>query len=128
MPLLGTLLAAHASALIHLERFEEARALLEGRLAALPALENNDWQASRLRCLLGSALCGVQQYDQAETLLLEGYEGLRSTEGQIPLNYRFVVREAAASLAKLYESRSRPGDEARAEEFRQIASKASVVP
>src|SRR5262249_54884258 len=44
----------------------------------------NDFRAFNARALVGQALLLQQKYAEAEPLLLEGYEGLRQRQAQIP--------------------------------------------
>jgi serine/threonine protein kinase/tetratricopeptide (TPR) repeat protein len=57
---------------------------------------------------LGGVLLAQERYDEAEPLLLSGYEGLKALQGQIsPLYARYRVNEAGQRIVRLYEAQGR---------------------
>jgi hypothetical protein len=83
------------------------------------------------KCLLGASLLGQKKYNEAEPLLLEGYEGLTLPQqardaGPTP----FVQRrraEALGLLVRLYEEWSKPGEAAKWKQ-KLAATRASTRP
>jgi eukaryotic-like serine/threonine-protein kinase len=54
----------------------------------------NDWRTFNARAMLGSALLGQRNYEDAEPFLLSGYEGMKQREVQIPAAGRPRLKEA----------------------------------
>jgi len=52
--------------------------------------------------MLGGALLGQKKYAEAEPLLVEGYEGMKQRETQIPPPGKVRLPEAADRLVELY--------------------------
>jgi serine/threonine protein kinase len=87
----------------------EAEPLLREALRVRGEEQPNEWMTFETRSLLGAALREQKKYAEAESLLLEGYEGLRRRqfsffefEGTRPLT------DAAGRLARLYEDWGKP--------------------
>ncbi len=66
--------------------------------------------------MLGAALLGLGRLDEAETLLLAGYNGLRESEGVNPSR----ITQALEGLVRLYErwDATPPGDDRHGEAAR----------
>src|SRR5262249_3692982 len=58
----------------------------------------DDWWRFHTMSQLGAALAGQQKYAEAESLMIQGYEGLKSREAQIPVPRKKSLAEAAARL------------------------------
>ena len=57
------------------------------------------------RSLLGGACLGRANYAEAEPLVIEGYEGLKTHAEQLsPLYARFRIAEAGQRIVRLYEA------------------------
>jgi hypothetical protein len=54
--------------------------------------------------MLGGALAEMQNYAEAEPLLLEGYEGLKQREAKLPADRKVVLTEALERLVQLYDA------------------------
>jgi hypothetical protein len=54
--------------------------------------------------MLGGALSGLRRYDEAEPLLLSGYDGMNRRATQIPPAAGDRVSEALERLVQLYEA------------------------
>ncbi len=57
---------------------------------------------------LGAALAGQGKHAQAEPLLTQGYEGMRTREAKIPALGKKRVAEAAARIVPFYEAWGKP--------------------
>jgi serine/threonine protein kinase/Tfp pilus assembly protein PilF len=69
----------------------------------------DDWETFNARSLLGDDLLEEKKYDEAEPLLLSGYEGLKQREDKIPADARSPrLKESLLRLVQLYEDTSRP--------------------
>jgi eukaryotic-like serine/threonine-protein kinase len=97
-------LADQAEDMLRRGRNERAAAVLAECVAILNKKQPDAWTTFRARSLLGVALMAQQKYAEAEPLLVQGYEGLKSREGQIRLLYaRQRVGEAGDRVVHLYE-------------------------
>ena len=86
---------------------EENRAepVLREAVVILQKRQPDDWSRFRAQSLLGLAFLGQKKYVEAEPLLVEGYEGLKRHEAEIPpLFARHRVREALERVIRLYET------------------------
>jgi tetratricopeptide (TPR) repeat protein len=71
------------------------------------------WQTFNSQSRLGGVLLTLRSYRDAEPLLLQGYEGLKQRESQIPPDRKHFRAEAAGRLAELYSATGK--DEAAAQ-------------
>jgi eukaryotic-like serine/threonine-protein kinase len=69
--------------------------------------------------LLGGALAGQKQYNVAEPLLVEGFEGMRQRASKIPRDAQSRLGAAADRLAALYEARGNTAEAAKWRKERQ---------
>ena len=79
------------------------------------------WQRYDCQSLLGASLAGQRKYDEAEPLLLSGYEGMIQRESTMPASDREMLKEAGNSIVKLYQSWGKPE---KAAEWRQRLQRA----
>jgi hypothetical protein len=54
--------------------------------------------------VLGEALLGQKKYVEAEPLLVQGYEGMKRREAEIPLQGKIRLSEALERLVRLYDA------------------------
>jgi eukaryotic-like serine/threonine-protein kinase len=86
------------------ERHESAAQILRECVAILEKKQPGRWTKFRAQSLLGVALFGQRRYAEAEPFLLQGYEGLKAREQQIPPPLgRHRVTEAGERIVRLYE-------------------------
>jgi len=66
----------------------------------------NDEIAERLDCstLLGGALLGQEKCADAEPLLVQGYQGMKSREAKMPDAARMHLAQALERLVQLYDA------------------------
>jgi tetratricopeptide (TPR) repeat protein len=62
---------------------------------------------------LGWNLLKQEKYADAESLLLQGYEGTKKRKGEIPLHDRFRLTEALEGLVQLYDAWHKPDEAAK---------------
>jgi non-specific serine/threonine protein kinase/serine/threonine-protein kinase len=68
----------------------------------------DDWRRFHAMSLVGGALLGQQQYAAAESLLLQGYEGLQQREATIFAPQKQRVAESLERLVRFYEVTNQP--------------------
>jgi hypothetical protein len=73
-------------------------------LAVRQKAEPNAWTTDNTQALLGTALLLQKKYAAAETLLLQGYDGLRRKAAKTPPAARTCQTETIAWLIKLYDA------------------------
>ncbi len=110
--------AMHQLGIKYLRGGKYAKAELLFR-ACLPIREKeqpNSWMTFNTRTRLGAALLGQQKYAEAEPLLLQGYEGLKQREAEIPASQMVSLTDAVNWLIKLYDAW---GQKDKADEWRK---------
>ena len=87
---------------------EEAEAILQATLRRREAKDPGAWSTSRTRSTLASAVASRGRYDEAESLALAAYEGMKGREGEVAARDRARLAKAAERIASLYDSWSKP--------------------
>jgi tRNA A-37 threonylcarbamoyl transferase component Bud32 len=90
------------------ERCAEAEPLLREALTRQEKKLTDTWERYNIQSMLGAALAGQGKYDEAEPLLLSGYEGLLARESRIPAPNRSAVDRAGQRIIQLYENWAKP--------------------
>jgi len=67
----------------------------------------DDWLAFSARSLLGGCLLGQQRYEEAESILLSAYEGMKERKDKIPAA-KVHLAEVLDRLVRLYEETEQP--------------------
>ncbi len=116
-------------AYLRVNRLAEAETIARECLAIREKKRPSDWKTFNTRDLLGSVLLGQKKYDEAEPLLISGYEGMHGHVAKIPACDKPRLEDAVRRLVHLYEATKRPEKAAawRAEliEFDKAAAKAN---
>jgi tetratricopeptide (TPR) repeat protein len=86
---------------------------LREKLATDPKPAVLPWQVANTRSLLGAALFGQGKHAEAESLLVQGWEGLRAQEAAVPPQGRANLPAALARLVQLHEAIGKPDEAAR---------------
>jgi eukaryotic-like serine/threonine-protein kinase len=94
----------------------EAEPVLRECLAIRVEKLPDNWLRFNTMSMLGDALVGQKKYAEAEPLLLQGYEGIKQRESQIPDQAKTRPTEAAERLVRLYEATNQP---AKARQWRE---------
>jgi serine/threonine protein kinase/tetratricopeptide (TPR) repeat protein len=106
-PRLADTLARFADILLTEGKFAEvdppARECLAIREKKLP----EDWRTYNMRSFLGRGLLGQQKYEEAQPMLLSGYEGMKQRDLKIPFGDKKRLKEAIEALVQLYEAQAR---------------------
>jgi tetratricopeptide (TPR) repeat protein len=106
-----------AGSLLERQEYAEAERLLRECLKFREEHEPDLWQTFNAKSALGGCLLGQKKYDEAEPLLLAGYEGLKRREDKNPRSVpQSRLSEAIGRLVQLYGAK---GDAARADEWRR---------
>ncbi len=108
-PALAGNLAQLAMILLEAKEYLEAETVLRECLAIRENREPDAWTTFNTRALLGGALLGRKQYADAEQLLLQGYEGMKQRESEIPPAARVRLVEALERIVQLYEATGKKG-------------------
>jgi len=97
-----------ASVLLDEGKLAEAEAQARDCLAIRERKLPDDWQTFSTKSLLGGVLFMQSKNEDAEHLLLSGYEGMEQREGRIPAPMKPRLREALQRLVRLYETTGKP--------------------
>ena len=76
----------------------------------------DDWRRFRAESLVGASLSGQKRYAEAETLLLEGYQGMLTRKERIAVPDLYHLDRARERIVKLYRAWGKP---MKAAEWRQ---------
>ncbi len=110
---LGNELVIQGKKLLELRQYRDAATLLRECLAIREKLGEDRWWTSNARSLLGGALSGMGEYDEAETLLVKGYEGLKAKQSELPENGRNNLTFAIELLILHYDRQARSDESAK---------------
>ena len=101
-------LVSLASNLVSQRKFAEAIPLLEECIAIREKKFPGRWQVHEARSVLGETLGGLQQFEDAELLLLASQQELEQQLGDIAPENRYVLSESRQRLARFYEAWGKP--------------------
>jgi tetratricopeptide (TPR) repeat protein len=101
------IMASLGLSLIRRDNWTEAELILRECLAIREKSQPDEWSTFNTRSLLGGSLLGQKRYDEAEPLILSGYEGMKAREAKIPQAGKPQLNEAAERVVKLYEDWSK---------------------
>ena len=91
--------------LLKLDRPADAEPPLRECLAIRDKKFPNLWPRYSTMSMLGAGhFMGQKKYQDAEPLLIQGYDGLKSCENEIPALARFNLKDAGARMIQLYEA------------------------
>jgi serine/threonine protein kinase/tetratricopeptide (TPR) repeat protein len=82
----------------------DAETVLRECLAIREKKQPDAWTTYNTKSMLGGALLGREQYADAEPLLLQGYQGMKEREAQIPPQGKVRLAEAVERLVQLYDA------------------------
>jgi eukaryotic-like serine/threonine-protein kinase len=119
-------LAKQGEDLLRRKRHAEAEPILRECVAILQKKKPEEWTTFHAQSLLGGALLGQKDCAEAEPLLVQGFDGLKARQSQIPRLYaRHHVAEAGKRIVQLYEAwdRAEMADEWRTKLLKQAEAK-----
>jgi eukaryotic-like serine/threonine-protein kinase len=94
--------------LLKQEKWTAAEPILRESLKICAASQPDHWTTFSFRSALGDCLLGQKKFALAEPLIVDGYEGTKAREAQIPPRDKPRLTEAADRLVKLYEAWGKP--------------------
>jgi serine/threonine protein kinase len=128
-PELAGKLAEFSKTLLQIDAFADAEPLLRECLTIREKASADDWRTFNTKSMLGGALLGQAQQLQAndtvaataklteaESLLVQGYEGMQQREAAIPPEGKIRLHEALQRLVDLYTSLGKPDEAAKWQE------------
>jgi len=119
-------MAVHQVALNYLKAGKNAEAERLFRVC-LPVREKeqpHSWMTFNTKTRLGAALLGQQKYVEAEPFLLQGYEGLKQREAEIPPLQKHSLTAAMKWIIELYDAW---GQQDKSDEWRKKLEEAKAV-
>jgi hypothetical protein len=90
--------------LLHEKKPADAELKLRESLKIRQQTQPDDWTTFETKSLLGEALLDQRKFDDAEPLLLSGYEGMKQRQDSIPSQDKPRLTKAVGRLVKLYEA------------------------
>ncbi len=101
-------------------RYPEAEAMLRSCLDIQKQTMPSDYRRYWTQTLLGASLAGEQKYEEAEPLLVSGYEGMKENAASVSDLSRQKLRKAGELVVRLYTEWNKPD---KADEWRQALAK-----
>jgi tetratricopeptide (TPR) repeat protein len=90
------------------QRYAEAEPQLRAALDIYEKTTPDAWTRYQAESLLGASLAGQQKYEQAEPLLLSGYQGMTQRLATIPVYSRSALPRAEDWIIRLYLDWGKP--------------------
>ncbi|MBI3849790.1 MAG: serine/threonine protein kinase [Verrucomicrobia bacterium] len=84
-------------------RLPEAETAVREVLAIFDKIAPGSWETFSNRIKLGGILLAEKKYEEAEPLLLAGYEGIKQRGDQSPVSYEGTLKQVLQQLVQLYE-------------------------
>jgi serine/threonine protein kinase/tetratricopeptide (TPR) repeat protein len=109
-PQLAVQLYEYGRLLLEVKRYTDAEPLFRESVAILEKKQPDVWATFSTMSRLGGALLGQKKYDEAEPLLLKGYEGMKAREKTIPPQAGTRIPEALDLLVELYTATNKPDE------------------
>lgn len=100
-------LAQNGTDLLNCKQFEFAEPMLRECLKLRQATTPDQWNTFNSSSLLGASLLGQAKYDEAEPLLIQGYEGMVARRETIPQIASNRIIESLDRLIELYQRTNR---------------------
>ena len=94
--------------LLYEGKFEEAEPLARQCLEIREQIRPDDWLTYHARCMLGGVLAGLERFEEAEPLLLDGYEGITQRQANIPPDFVILIENTLRMIVKLYTDWEKP--------------------
>jgi eukaryotic-like serine/threonine-protein kinase len=106
----NTMGSANDLALVYVSegKFAESEPLAREFLALYQKNQPEDWQRFRAESLLGASLAGEKKYTEAETPLVEGFQGMQARKDSISASDRYHLHLAHQWLIQFYKNSGQP--------------------
>ena len=102
-----------AGNLLAQKKYAEAEPIARECLAIRSEKRPDRWVTFYARTTLGGALTGQGRFDEAEPLLIQAFEGMKSRESQMRPSSRFLMLEPLERLVELYDAWGKGAEAAR---------------
>jgi non-specific serine/threonine protein kinase/serine/threonine-protein kinase len=89
-------------------RYTEAEAVAREALAVLERYTPDHWSRFHAMSMVGGALQGQQRYSEAESCLVQGYEGMKQREATIDACFDHWLTKAGERLVRFYDVTDQP--------------------
>ena len=95
---------------LQLRRFQESEKTLRDARATLIRTAPGSWERFNVDSMLGASLAGQKRFEEAESLLLSGYNGMASAPRSTNQNNtsRFSRDQAGEAIVQMYADWGRP--------------------
>jgi serine/threonine protein kinase len=107
------LMAQLSLMLLRQSKFADAEPILREVVALRARARPDDWETFDARSMLGEALSGQKKYEEAEQLLVAGYEGLKRHAKSVPAAGSWLFDDALQRLVRHYEALGRKDEAAK---------------
>jgi tetratricopeptide (TPR) repeat protein/tRNA A-37 threonylcarbamoyl transferase component Bud32 len=101
-------------------RYAEAEAMLRDSLDIQQQAMPSNYRRYWTQTLLGASLAGNHKYEEAEPLLVGGYDGMKQNAAAVSDLYRQKLQKAGELIVKFYAAWNKPD---KADEWRQILAR-----
>ncbi|MBI4473640.1 MAG: serine/threonine protein kinase [Acidobacteria bacterium] len=91
-----------------LRKYREAATTLREALKTYDKAMTETWERYSCQSVLGASLAGEGKYDEAEPLLIAGYQGMFRKKDSMPAENRSDLEQAQESILRLYERWEKP--------------------
>ena len=109
---------------VYQARYAEAEPMLRGCLDIQKQTMPSDYRRYLTQTLLGASLAGEHKYEEAEPLLVGGYEGMKQNAASVSDLNRQKLQKAGQLVIRFYASWNKP---VKVDEWRQILAKDGVA-
>jgi eukaryotic-like serine/threonine-protein kinase len=99
--------------LLQQQKWTEAEVVLRECLALRAKQQPDAWTTFSTRSMFGGAVLGQKKYAEAESLLLNGYDGMKNHEATIPTPGKVRLTDALERLVQLYEAKGNKDEAAK---------------
>lgn len=121
---LASALVRFGGDLLSLSAWKDAEAVLREGLAIREKIAPDMWNTFNAKSMLGDALARQKKFAEAETLLLDGYAGIKKREATIATEFRGLrLGDAIDRLIRFYEAIEKKDEVARWQKERAGISK-----
>ena len=97
-------LASLGQVRIHEQKYATAEPPLREALRSYQKTMPEHWRRYRTESLMGASLAGQGKLEEAEPLLLSGYQGLLQRQSSIPVDYRSDLAQTGEWIVRLYRN------------------------
>ena len=97
-------------------RWADGESLYRELMAMFESGQPDHWGTFQARSVRGACLVGLKRFNEAEPLVVSGYEGMKAREAQLRPLERSSLADAAMRVVQLYEAWGKPE---KAEEWRR---------